>query len=73
MKCMRHHRFEFPERLELDKYVRAGKPWAKRRAKALAKGYVLHAVLVHSGDTHGGQYFVFINPRGDGRVSCSLQ
>ena len=70
MKCMRHHRFEFPERLELDKYVKEG---GGEGAKAMAKGYVLHAVLVHSGDTHGGQYFVFINPRGDGRVSCSLQ
>lgn len=31
--------------------------------------YVLHAVLVHSGDNHGGHYVVFINPKGDGRVS----
>ena len=31
--------------------------------------YVLHAVLVHSGDNHGGHYVVFINPRGDGKVS----
>ncbi len=29
--------------------------------------YLLHAVLVHSGDNHGGHYVVFINPRGDGR------
>ncbi|EEC01240.1 ubiquitin carboxyl-terminal hydrolase, putative [Ixodes scapularis] len=29
--------------------------------------YTLHAVLVHSGDNHGGHYVVFINPRGDGR------
>ena len=34
--------------------------------------YVLHAVLVHSGDNHGGHYVVFINPKGDGRVSYSL-
>ena len=27
--------------------------------------YLLHAVLVHSGDNHGGHYVVFINPRGD--------
>lgn len=25
--------------------------------------YVLHAVLVHSGDNHGGHYVVFINPK----------
>lgn len=28
--------------------------------------YILHAVLVHSGDNHGGHYVVFINPKGDG-------
>lgn len=31
--------------------------------------YILHAVLVHSGDNHGGHYVVFINPKGDGKVS----
>jgi len=31
--------------------------------------YTLHAVLVHSGDNHGGHYVVFINPAGDGKVS----
>lgn len=30
--------------------------------------YTLHAVLVHSGDNHGGHYVVFINPKGDGKV-----
>ena len=25
--------------------------------------YLLHAVLVHSGDNHGGHYVVFINPK----------
>jgi ubiquitin carboxyl-terminal hydrolase 7 len=29
--------------------------------------YTLHAVLVHSGDNHGGHYVVFINPKGDGK------
>ncbi len=29
--------------------------------------YLLHAVLVHSGDNHGGHYVVFIQPRGDGK------
>ena len=28
--------------------------------------YILHAVLVHSGDNHGGHYVVFINPLGNG-------
>lgn len=26
----------------------------------------MHAVLVHSGDNHGGHYVVYINPKGDG-------
>jgi len=30
--------------------------------------YILHAVLVHSGDNHGGHYVVYINPKGDGKV-----
>ena len=29
--------------------------------------YVLHAVLVHSGDNHGGHYVVFVNPNCDGK------
>lgn len=29
--------------------------------------YVLHAVLVHSGDNHGGHYVVFISPHGNGQ------
>jgi uncharacterized UBP type Zn finger protein len=31
--------------------------------------YILHAVLVHSGDNHGGHYVVYLNPKGDGKVS----
>lgn len=55
-------RFEFPERLNLSEFL--------TEAGANAGGpatYTLHAVLVHSGDNHGGHYVVFINPRGDGR------
>ena len=29
--------------------------------------YLLHAVLVHSGDNHGGHYVVFVNPNCDGK------
>ncbi len=39
----------------------------KGGSKADLTTYVLHAVLVHSGDNHGGHYVVFINPRGDGK------
>jgi len=52
-------RFEFPEHLNLDEYL-------KDRETTPAT-YTLHAVLVHSGDNHGGHYVVFINPKGDGK------
>lgn len=35
--------------------------------EATSAEYTLHAVLVHSGDNHGGHYVVFINPNGDGK------
>jgi ubiquitin carboxyl-terminal hydrolase 7 len=54
-------RFEFPERLRLDEYLKTPDP-------ADPANYILHAVLVHSGDNHGGHYVVYINPKGDGKV-----
>ncbi|CAH8855132.1 unnamed protein product, partial [Trichobilharzia szidati] len=45
-------RFEFPYILKLDQYLAEPKP----------STYKLHAVLVHSGDNHGGHYVVYINP-----------
>ncbi|XP_021358377.1 ubiquitin carboxyl-terminal hydrolase 7-like isoform X1 [Mizuhopecten yessoensis] len=50
-------RFEFPERLELDQFLHE-----KEKTPA---SYILHAVLVHSGDNHGGHYVVYINPKCD--------
>ncbi|KAG9509762.1 Ubiquitin carboxyl-terminal hydrolase 7, partial [Fragariocoptes setiger] len=50
-------RFEFPEHLNLDDFLKEKQPTAAT--------YTLHAVLVHSGDNHGGHYVVFINPKGD--------
>ncbi|KAK0051801.1 ubiquitin carboxyl-terminal hydrolase 7 [Biomphalaria pfeifferi] len=52
-------RFEFPERLVLDDFL-------QKKEKTSAT-YLLHAVLVHSGDNHGGHYVVYINPKGDGK------
>jgi len=52
-------RFEFYEKINLESYLQASEP---TRAD-----YTLHAVLVHSGDNHGGHYVVFINPKGDGK------
>ena len=54
-------RFEFPERINLDKFL-------EKKEKTPAN-YILHAVLVHSGDNHGGHYVVYISPKGDGKVS----
>ncbi|XP_058793308.1 ubiquitin carboxyl-terminal hydrolase 7 [Phymastichus coffea] len=53
-------RFEFYERISLGKYLNTNK-------EATNVDYILHAVLVHSGDNHGGHYVVFINPAGDGK------
>ncbi|XP_014350790.1 ubiquitin carboxyl-terminal hydrolase 7 isoform X1 [Latimeria chalumnae] len=53
-------RFEFPEQLPLDEFLQ--KPDPKDPAN-----YILHAVLVHSGDNHGGHYVVYLNPKGDGK------
>lgn len=55
-------RFEFPEQLPLDEFLQKTDP--KDPAN-----YILHAVLVHSGDNHGGHYVVYLNPKGDGKVS----
>jgi ubiquitin carboxyl-terminal hydrolase 7 len=56
-------RLSFPEELDLSAFVDPTVPQDKPPI------YVLHAVLVHSGDFHGGHYVVFINPKGNGRVS----
>lgn len=59
------NRFEFPEQLPLDEFLQKTDP--KDPAN-----YILHAVLVHSGDNHGGHYVVYLNPKGDGKVSAGL-
>ncbi|XP_014235523.1 ubiquitin carboxyl-terminal hydrolase 7 [Trichogramma pretiosum] len=53
-------RFEFYEKISLGQYLKTGK-------ETQSVDYTLHAVLVHSGDNHGGHYVVFINPSGDGK------
>lgn len=55
-------RFEFPDQLPLDEFLQKTDPKD-------AANYILHAVLVHSGDNHGGHYVVYLNPKGDGKVS----
>ncbi|XP_032457106.1 ubiquitin carboxyl-terminal hydrolase 7 isoform X1 [Nasonia vitripennis] len=53
-------RFEFYEKISLGQYLKSSKELTNA-------DYTLHAVLVHSGDNHGGHYVVFINPSGDGK------
>uniref|UniRef100_F6YGJ7 Ubiquitin carboxyl-terminal hydrolase 7 n=1 Tax=Ciona intestinalis TaxID=7719 RepID=F6YGJ7_CIOIN len=53
-------RYEFPEVLHLDEFLE--KP--DRNDSAV---YILHAILVHSGDNHGGHYVAYLNPKGDGK------
>ncbi|XP_055383961.1 ubiquitin carboxyl-terminal hydrolase 7 [Condylostylus longicornis] len=52
-------RFEFYEHINLDKYL--------AEEENTPADYKLHAVLVHSGDNHGGHYVVYINPKADGK------
>ncbi|XP_060521700.1 ubiquitin carboxyl-terminal hydrolase 7 isoform X3 [Cylas formicarius] len=53
-------RFEFYDRIQLDEFLQEKDPNDPAN-------YTLHAVLVHSGDNHGGHYVVFINPKGDSK------
>jgi len=54
-------RFEFPDRVDLSKYL------SKDADKNIKYIYRLHSVLVHSGDLHGGHYCAFIQPKLDGK------
>lgn len=50
-------RFEFPLVLELDRFLDQSAP------HTVPNTYHLHAVLIHSGDVHGGHYYVYIRPK----------
>lgn len=62
-------RFEFYEHINLDDFLQtpAKGDTDGERAENGNAYYTLHAVLVHSGDNHGGHYVVYINPLGDGK------
>lgn len=74
-----HDRFEYPKTLVLDDFISNNedngvaqtdeeKEAAADRAQASPRRshvYHLHSVLVHSGDVHGGHYYVFIRPEKD--------
>lgn len=52
-------RFEFDEVINLDPFL--------EKPEDTPATYILHAVLVHSGDNHGGHYVVYINPKNDNK------
>ena len=68
-------RFEFSDTLDLNEFINNGNNDDEEEAMEVDSEdnsgdlglYVLHAVLVHSGDNHGGHYVVFINPNCDGK------
>lgn len=49
-----HSRFEFSDELDLNKYI-------DEEGESDDYMFLLYAVLVHSGDFHGGHYVVYIN------------
>ena len=57
---------EFPEVLDLSNYIQS-EGESDAPVNPDDHKFVLHAVLVHSGDNHGGHYVVFINPKCDGK------
>lgn len=71
-----HDRFEYPKTLVLDDFIsnnedNGAAQTGEEKEAATDKAqppprrshvYHLHSVLVHSGDVHGGHYYVFIRP-----------
>ncbi|GMT36088.1 hypothetical protein PFISCL1PPCAC_27385, partial [Pristionchus fissidentatus] len=55
-------RFEFSDLLNLNEFVRDNE-------EGIDYTYYLHAVLVHSGDFHGGHYVVYINTDVKGKMA----
>ncbi len=51
-------RFEFPFKLDISKYLVEQGPTREVQDSE----YMLHSVLVHSGDVHGGHYYAYIRP-----------
>lgn len=54
-------RHEFPLEIDLEPYL------AANADRSGGHNYVLHGVLVHSGDLTGGHYFAFVKPEKNGK------
>ncbi|KAJ3218779.1 hypothetical protein HDU67_004027 [Dinochytrium kinnereticum] len=55
-------RHEFPTEIDLSQFLEES-----QALKAGPQNYILHGVLVHSGDLHGGHYCAFLRPEKDGK------
>lgn len=51
---------EFQEEINLDAFL-------ENPDADLPADYILHGVLVHSGDNYGGHYVAYVNPKGNGK------
>ncbi|CAG8517017.1 2181_t:CDS:10 [Diversispora eburnea] len=54
-------RHDFPMEIELSEFL------SPEADKSRSHRYLLHGVLVHSGDLHGGHYFALLKPEKDGK------
>jgi hypothetical protein len=54
-----HDKFEFPSRLCLDEFLSND---GTEVSNDVSNKYLLHSVLVHSGDVGGGHYYAYIRP-----------
>ncbi|KAJ3210298.1 hypothetical protein HDU67_005417 [Dinochytrium kinnereticum] len=55
-------RHEFPTEIELSRFLEES-----QSTKVGSQKYILHGVLVHSGDLHGGHYCAFLRPEKNGK------
>ncbi|PKC11352.1 putative ubiquitin-specific processing protease 21 [Rhizophagus irregularis] len=54
-------RHEFPMEIDLEEFL------SEDADRSSPHKYLLHGVLVHSGDLHGGHYFALLKPEKDGK------
>jgi ubiquitin carboxyl-terminal hydrolase 7 len=54
-------RHEFPLEIDLEEFL------SENADKSKPHKYILHGVLVHSGDLHGGHYFALLKPEKNGK------
>ncbi|CAG8794640.1 1546_t:CDS:10, partial [Racocetra persica] len=54
-------RHEYPMEIDLQSYLSSDSD------KSKPHNYLLHGVIVHSGDLHGGRYYVFLKPEKNGK------